>query len=155
VPIRDFQEKHRVIGILVATIELEKLRSWPLHTRTKSLAGMVVLVDDRNYCLLHEGVKDENIELRPLPACECFDEARNETGKRLEYLDPKDQNWYLASFAPVSTIHGAVVVQHDIQSVDEAAGGTSDQIRERLVSVGLRSLVPVGLLLSGLWGWIL
>ena len=67
------------------------------------------------------------------------------------YQDPVDGRTYLAGYAPLPKIGWGALVQHDY----EAALQPIEELKSQMVRIGWITLAAVGLITSGLWGWLI
>ncbi|MBI3409615.1 MAG: protein kinase [Planctomycetes bacterium] len=145
------------IGLLLGTIELDKLNSWldPIEAK----GGMAVLFDRRGYCLYHkEGYRKDILpksdQAPPKLAFQSptYQHAVQSGETQLErHIDPIDRKIYLAAVTPDSVYGFGVVVQHDRQEALAEIKDVRDDLMRYIWVVGGFS----GLILSAFWGWLL
>ncbi len=141
----------KVVGVLYTPVRMQDVDGWLNPVRIKG--GCAVLVDWRGYCLRHPQAG----KILPSPDRDpprwdspTFRAALEGEGSTPEYVDPVDGRVYLASYAPLRRVGWGAVVQHE----RSAALRPIDELRTRLVYVGLALLLGVPLLLLGLWSWL-
>ncbi len=159
-PVRD--PGGELLGLLLGVIEVERLSAWLAGVGLSDSGSSVVLVNQHGHILLHSGgaALDVPQDHDPEPAQGAAFErlAARETGAVAEHTDPLTRQACVAGYAPVppsvpqhwSTGWG-VVVQSDRAEVL----GPIDGLRAWLHTAGLIALGAVGVLMSGLWAWLI
>jgi eukaryotic-like serine/threonine-protein kinase len=156
-PVRD-RDNGRLVGVLQATIALERLNEWITDVGGED-GAVVALVDGHCYPVLHSKAHPEAGNVQPVGE-ETFGLLLEQSaaGTDADFRDPTDGRTYLAAFAPVpginrSDTNGAwlAVVEHD----KEAALRPVHELKGRLITLGGVMLAAFALVSTGLWGWLL
>lgn len=146
-----------LIGVLLLTVDLEKLGVALKEDIGVGEYGFVALLNDRRHFLLHDNVgQPDKYGLAPRwDNVPIFAELNvNPQARKLSgYMDPVDRKEYLVGFAPV-TVEGKewwALVQHETRKVLEPI----EDLRKKMTGIAVVSLVAVGVLMSCLWGWLI
>jgi hypothetical protein len=158
------QEVVQPVGVLQATISLERLNDWITDVGGDD-GAVVALVDTRCYPVLHSKAHPEAGSIGPLgddPFRPLL--VKGAAGTSADFRDPTDNRTYLAAFAPVPVIKRPAtkerpdtteawlaVVEHD----KESALRPVHELKGRLITLGGVMLAAFALVSTGLWGWLL
>jgi len=150
------------VGVVVGNIDWERLQGWLAELRgwmgeVRATGGFPVVVNDRGHCLTHRDAA--LIELTPgrAPAPRYDPEwvRALRVGSSDAFPDPVTGRPQLAGFAvarpsPQAGQQWAVLIEHDPDAVVRPV----DELRGRMVAIGLAILAIMALLIGGLWGWL-
>jgi hypothetical protein len=149
-----------IVGVLMSTIEVARLHEWLIGVEIEH--GCIVLLNERGHCLLHEDAALEAIrpqaDRNPPEFLGRSDLLRDLVVRRTaraeaEHVDPVNGRTYLAAGAPCpdGRIGWVAVVQHE----RAMALRPIEDLKAHLLLWGCLAFAVLGLLLSGLWGWLL
>jgi hypothetical protein len=150
------------LGVVIGHIDWDRLQGWLGELRgwmedVRAGGGFPVVVNDRGHCLTHRDAA--LIELKPGEVPRAFYDPdwvrRLRAGSADDYTDPVTGRPQLAGFAPArpSPLSGqqwAVLIEHDPAAVLQPVV----ELKERMVAIGLGILAIMGVLIGGLWGWL-
>jgi hypothetical protein len=149
------------LGVMVGHIDWDKLQVWLGELRgwmgeVRAAGGFPVVVNDRGQCLTHRDAA--TIELRAGQIPPAFYDptwVRDlKAGSDAAYPDPVTKRPELAGYAPARPgkigQQWVVLIEHDPAAVVRPI----EAVRERLTAIGLMILAIMGVLIGGLWGWL-
>jgi hypothetical protein len=150
------------LGVMVGHIDWDKLQVWLGELRgwmgeSRAAGGFPAVVNDRGQCLTHRDAT--TIELRAGQIPPAFYDSTwvrdLKAGSSAAFPDPVTKRPELAGYAPArpgkSGQQWAVLIEHDPAAVLRPV----EAVRERLTAIGLMILAIMGVLIGGLWGWLI
>lgn len=159
VPVFSSSDKRELIGVFAISLDLHRFYEW---IGTLSIPdGQVVLFNERLQCLHHTDPHTANQDIwwpkkneSPLVwESEFLRKSLASDGQTdaAGYEDPLDHKTYLAGHSRVQTLGWTAIVQHE----REAVMRRSNELRAEAWQLGLYGSVTVGLMLPGMWGFLL
>jgi len=151
----------QLLGVLVGRVVGQQLHGW-LDKVEMPGDGIVVLVDDRGFVLLHKGpeadkpVDAEQVPIRRHAECELFQRAIQDRQGRGEYRDPISGEDSLAGYARIGGDQEsggcwAAVVQHARAGVLQPVG----DLKTGLWTIGHMMTLAAVLVTCALWAWLI
>jgi eukaryotic-like serine/threonine-protein kinase len=159
-PVLDPDDKQQIVGVLVASIALE----WWTAALDLQDSFAVILNERGEYLSHHEKEAIKPTRNRELPTVPQDSVLRREVLKANKpgtiespFTDPINNKTYVACYAPLNNRDvgrdlGWVVL---IQQEQKPAATSTANLNEQVFAIALWTFIVIGVLLPGLWGWLI